>query len=194
MPRMLIGAIVAAVAMFITGFIFYATPLSYIAFSSIELPQQAAVQQALAANLPGTGTYTIPSATTAEGTVMYGKGPIATVHYNSGGFSVADPGVLIAGFMHELIVALLIGFALLGVAGRVTDFASRARLVILFSLAGSVLMHLGEPIWYHHDWTHFIYLLIGDTALLAVGGLIIARWFLPRAETAQPSADNGVTA
>jgi hypothetical protein len=186
--------LVAAVAMFITGFIFYATPLSYIAFSSTDFPQQAAVQQALAANLPGTGTYTIPSAATAEGTIMYGKGPIATVHYNSGGFSVADPAVLIAGFVHELIVALLLGFALLGVAGRVSDFPSRARLVILFSLGGAVLMHLGEPIWYHHDWTHFIYLLIGDTAMLMVGGLVIARWFLPRIEVAtQPTAESGVT-
>jgi hypothetical protein len=113
---------------------------------------------------------------------MYGKGPIATVHYNRMGYGVADPGVLIAGFVHELIVALLMGFALLTIAARVPDFASRGRVVVLFALAGGVLMHLGEPIWYHHDWGHFIYLLVGDAAMLIVGGLVIARWFLPRAE------------
>ncbi len=183
MPRMLIGSIAAAVAMFVTGFIFFATPLSYLAYGSVGVPQQATIQQTLAANLPNTGTYSIPSASTGDGTVMYGKGPIATIHYNSGGFGVADPGVLIAGFIHELIVAILIGFALLTVAARVPDFVSRAKLVILFSVAGGVLAHLGEPIRYHHDWAHFIYLFVGDTAMLIVGGLVIARWFLPRAET-----------
>ncbi len=182
MPRMLIGSIAAAIAMFVAGFIFYATPLSYLAFGSLDVPQQAAVQQALAANLPETGTYSIPSAASAEGAVMYGKGPIATVHYNRMGYGVADPGVLIAGFVHELIVALLMGFALLTIAARVPDFASRGRVVVLFALAGGVLMHLGEPIWYHHDWGHFIYLLVGDAAMLIVGGLVLARWFLPRAE------------
>jgi hypothetical protein len=182
MPRMLIGSLAAAVAMFITGFIFFATPLSYLAYGSVDVAQQAAVQQTLAANLPTTGTYSVPSAATANGAVMYGKGPIATIHYNAGGFGVADPGVLIAGFVHELIVALLMGVALLTVAARVPDFGSRARLVILFSVAGGVLAHLGEPIWYHHDWAHFIYLFVGDTAMLVVGGLVIARWFLPRAE------------
>ncbi len=187
MPRMLIGSFAAAIAMFVTGFIFFATPLSYLAYGSADVPQQAAVQQALAANLRSTGTYTIPSAATAEGAVMYGKGPIATVHYNSGGFGVADPGVLISGFVHELIVALLLGFALLTVAARVPDFGSRAKLVILFSVAGGVLAHLGEPIWYHHDWPHFIYLFVGDTAMLVVGGLVIARWFLPRPEPGVPA-------
>ncbi len=187
MPRMLIGSVAAAVAMFITGFIFFATPLSYLAYGSVDVTQQAAIQQSLAANLPATGTYSIPSAATANGAVMYGKGPIATVHYNSGGFGVADPGVLIAGFVHELIVAILMGFALMTIAARVPDFASRAKLVVLFSLAGGVLMSLGEPIWYHHDWAHFIYLFVGDTAMLVVGGLVIARWFLPRAEIGVPA-------
>ncbi|MBY8824844.1 hypothetical protein [Sphingomonas colocasiae] len=182
MPRMLIGSFAAAIAMFVTGFIFFATPLSYLAYGSADVQQQATVQQVLAANLKQTGTYTIPSAATAAGAVMYGKGPIATIHYNSGGFGVADPAVLISGFVHELIVALLMGFALLTVAARVPDFVSRAKLVVLFSVAGGVLAHLGEPIWYHHDWGHFIYLFVGDTAMLVVGGLIIARWFLPRAE------------
>ena len=56
MPRMLIGSVAAAVAMFITGFIFFATPLSYLAYGSVDVTQQAAIQQSLAANLPASGT------------------------------------------------------------------------------------------------------------------------------------------
>ena len=184
MPRMLIGAVVAAMAMFIIGFIFFATPLSAIGYSSADLTQQATVQQALAANLPHTGTYSIPSPSDAATTNLYSKGPIATIHYNSLGYGVSEPDVLIAGFIHEFVVALLMGFALLGIASSVTDFAVRARVVILFSLAGTIFIHLGEPIWYHHDWRHFIYLMVGDTAMLVGGGLVIARWFLPRPSAA----------
>ena len=184
MGRVIIGAAVAAVAMFIIGFIFFATPLSGLHVGSVDNMQAAAVQRVLAANLPETGTYHVPSADTAEQTVMYGQGPIATVHYNTDGFSTADPAAMLGGLALDFIVALLIGAALIGIDRRVPDFASRARLVVIFAVAMSAYNHLGEPLWYHHDWGHFIYLFIADAAALAAGGLIIARWFLPRPKTA----------
>lgn len=182
MPKMLIGVLAAAVAMFITGFIFFATPLSLVAFRTVDDTRGASVQGVLAQNIPVTGTYVIPNPGTRDGTVLFGKGPVATVHYNSDGFPVASMGVIIQGFILDAIVALIIGFALLGVARRVTDFASRAQLVVLFSVAASVLIHLGEPIWTHVDWTYAIFTFIADAAMLIVGGLVIARWFLPKAE------------
>jgi hypothetical protein len=178
MGRVVIGALAAAVAMFIIGFIFFATPLYKIGVAGLDNAQAAAVQQSLAANLPGTGTYFVPGADTPEKTVMYGQGPIATIHYNTRGYPVADPSTLVGGFVFEFVVALLIGLALVGVADRAHDFASRVRLVAFFSIAASAFMHLGEPIWYHHDWRHFIYLFIADAAALTAGGAIIARWFL----------------
>jgi hypothetical protein len=178
MGRVIIGSLAAAAVMFVIGFIFFATPLYKLGSAGLDNNQAAAVQQALAANLPATGTYFVPGADTPEKTVMYGQGPVATVHYNIGGFPVADPAVLIGGFAFEFVVALLIGLALVGIADRVHDFASRARLVVFFSVAASAFMHLGEPIWYHHDWGHFIYLFIGDAVALIAGGLVLARWFL----------------
>ena len=192
MGRVIIGAAVAAVAMFIIGFIFFATPLSRLHVGSLDNARAAAVQQALAANVPRTGTYHVPSADTPEQTVMYGQGPIATIHYNTDGFPTADPGAMLGGLVFDFIVALLIGAALIGVDRRVPDFASRARLVAIFAVAMSAYTHLGEPIWYHHDWSHFIYLFVADAVALAAGGLIIARWFLPRVKTAPADAPSDV--
>jgi hypothetical protein len=183
MIKITLGAFAAAIAMFITGFIFFATPLGMIAYSSVPEAQQAAAQANLASNLPATGTYMIPSPSTAEGAVMYGKGPIATVHYNNGGFSAEDPGVMLKGFIHMLIVGLIMAFALAKLDRRIPDFASRARIVVLFSVAANALAYLGEPIWYRHDWTYAIYQFVAQTVMLAVGGLIIARWFLPVSAT-----------
>ena len=187
MVRVILGAAVAAVAMFIIGFIFFATPLARLGVASIDDAQAAAVQQALAANLPRTGTYTIPGNDTPAQTNMFSQGPIATVHYNTHGFAAVDTQSLAMGLAFNFIVALLIGAALFGIDKRVPDLGSRARVAVIIAVAAAAFTHLGEPIYWHHDWGHFIYLFVADSLMLAAAGLILA-WFLPRVkETAAPA-------
>jgi hypothetical protein len=187
MVRVILGAAVAAIAMFILGFIFYATPLGRLSMAGIDDAQAAAVQQALAANLPRTGTYSVPGMDTQAQTNMFSQGPIATVHYNTSGFAATDPMQLLMGLVLNFIVALMIGAALIGVDRRVPDFGSRARVAVIIAVAAAAFTHLGEPIYWHHDWGHFVYLFIADSAALAAAGLILA-WFLPRpAATAAPA-------
>ena len=57
MGRVILGSIVAAIAMFIIGFIFFATPLNKLSYATLGNMEAASVQQSLAANLPKTGTY-----------------------------------------------------------------------------------------------------------------------------------------
>src|SRR5688500_13874908 len=134
MPRVIIGALVAAIAMFIIGFIFFATPLHKLAIAGIDDSQAAAVQQAMAANLPRTGTYSVPGLNTEAQTNMFSQGPIATIHYNTGGFAATDAGSLVTGLVLNFVVALLIGTALIGIDRRVPDFGSRARLAVLIAI------------------------------------------------------------
>jgi hypothetical protein len=188
MIKLAIGSFAAAVAMFVTGFIFFATPIGMIAYSSANETQSAAVQAALAANLPQTGTYMVPDPSTQSGTTLYGQGPVATVFYNSKGFSLSDMSGIGYGFVQELIVCILLAAALSTLDRRIPDFASRAKIVILFSIAASAMINLGNPIWLHHDWSYWTYTFIADAAMLIVAGLLIARWFLPvAAEMAPPS-------
>ena len=185
MIKVLIGSLAGGVVMFLVGFFFWATPLSHFAFSGASEQQSANVQLALANNLPHVGRYIIPNPDTAGGTVLYGKGPVAVVDYNPMGFSTSGGPWMLGGFIHEVVVAALIGFSLLAVSGRVPDFASRARLVIGFAAAGCVLMTLSDPIWMHSAWSFAIYDLVACMAMLIAPGLLIARWFLPK--------DSGVT-
>lgn len=185
--RALIGAVAAAVAMFIIGFIFFATPLNGIGTKSVGDAQAAAVQTALAQNLPATGTYAVPSDATAGQTTLYGRGPIATIHYNSSGFAIGDPATMIGGFIHMLVVCFLLAVALYIVSGYVSSFRERAKLLILGTLGATIFMRLGEPIWFHHDWGNAIYLFIADTVSLIVAGLIILK-LLPRTHMAAAAA------
>ena len=190
MPRVIIGALVAAVAMFIIGFIFFATPLARLGTANLEDAQAAAVQNALAVNLPKTGTYSVPGMDTPAQTNMFSRGPIATVHYKTSGFAATDPTTLVGGLVFNFVVALLIGAALIGIDRRVPDFGSRARVAVIIGIAASAFTHLSEPLYFHHDWPHFIYLFVADGAMLAAAGIVIA-WFLPkpRAEATDTPTD-----
>ena len=183
MVRAVIGAVLGAVAMFIIGFIFFATPLYKLAAANVDDNQAAAVQQVMAANLPRTGTYFVPEPATRAQSVMYGRGPIATVHYNMRGFAAADPGVLVAGFIHMLIVTLLSGLALYWLSRRITAFDEQVKITGLAIIAAAIFMRLGEPIWYHHDWAWAIYNFIADSVSLGVAALIILK-MLPKVNVA----------
>ena len=193
MVRIIFGSAVAAVAMFVIGFLFFGTGLSQIASAGLDDGQAAAVQQSIAANLPRTGTYFVPSpGASAAQTTMYGQGPIATVHYNTHGFAAGmDATTLVMGLVFNFVVALLIGAALIGIDRRVPDFGSRARVAVLIAISATAFTHLGEPIYYHHDWAHFIYLFIADGLMLAAAGIILA-WFLPKASAAPADAPTDV--
>jgi hypothetical protein len=189
MIRMILGAAVSAVAMFVIGFIFFASGLQKTVSHSLEDQPAANVQQALAANLPKTGTYMVPDPErSAAQTSMFGQGPVATIHYNTAGFPAMDTAQLGMGLAFNFVVALVVGLALIGIDGRVSDLGSRARVAVLLTLAGVAFSHLSEPIYYHHDWPYFIYVFVADALMLAAAGLIIA-WFLPRAPVAMVPAE-----
>lgn len=184
MTRTVIGGLLGGLALYLVGFIFWGTPLAGLAFSTVDEGRSAAVQTVLAQNLTenGTGTYLIPNPGTPAGTTLFGQGPIATVHFNSGGFPVVDSAALISGLALALVTGLLIAFALAIVGRKVTDFADRARVALLFALAITLWIDIGQPIFNHYGAGYFIYLFLSDLIGLSACGLVIARWFMPRAE------------
>jgi len=183
MVRILIGSICGGLAQWIVGAIFWGTPLSKIAFRVVDDTKNAAVQQALSANLSesGTGTYAVPWPDTAQGTVLYGKGPVALIHFNTAGFPVMDGTSLIEGLVLSILTILLIGIALHAVADRVQDFASRTKLVALFAVAATLYFTIGQPIFNPSlPWTYFVYLALSQVIGLVAGGLVLVRWFMPK--------------
>lgn len=180
MFRIVIGSVAGGIAMFVVGFVLWATPLARIGYSSVPEQQSAAVQTVLAQNLPATGKYVVPNPSSASGTVLYGRGPVATVNFNTRGFSAnGGGGSLIGGLIQSIVVTLMFGLALWPILGRVTDFASRARVVVGIAAAAVVLVEIAEPIYSHGAWRFAIYATIADILMLAAGGLVLARWFLP---------------
>jgi hypothetical protein len=185
MIRTLVGGIVGGIIIFVMGFIFWATPLGEIPYAKASDAQNAAVQTALAQNLTehGTGTYIIPAHQSAEGAVLYAKGPIATVDFNTKGYSPDDMSMILPGFIVALASGLLMAFGLAAVGGGGRSFAATGQLVVCFSLAFTVWEFLGSPIFNHFGWGYWIYAFVAESVSFILAGLVIARWFLPRART-----------
>jgi hypothetical protein len=185
MVRTFIGGIVGGLILFVSGFIFWATPLGELPFNRAADPQNAAVQLAMAQNLSptGTGAYIIPAHGSASGAVLYAQGPIATVFFNTQGFSPDDMAMLLPGLIVALVAGLLMAFGLAAVGGGGRSFAGTGRLVVLMSLAFTVWEFLASPIFNHFGWRFWIYSFVSESVAFIVAGLVIARWFLPAAAT-----------
>jgi len=181
MVRTFIGGLVGGLILFVTGYIFWATPLGELPFHHASDAQNAAVQLSLNQNLAevGTGAYIIPAHSSAQGAANYAQGPIATVFLNTSGFSPDDMSMIVPGLIVALISGLLMAFGLAAVGGGGRSFSSTARLVILFSLGFTVWEYLGTPIFNHFGWRYWIYAFTAETVSLILAGLVIARWFLP---------------
>jgi hypothetical protein len=181
MTRLVIGSLIAAVAMFLLGFAFYASPLQSAGFATPTNAQSDAVQAALA-GLPS-GTYVMPGGADMAATeAAFAKGPVALVKLHAGGTPMFDPMVLLAGYAHMAISALLLGLVLWTIRDKVRDFPTRLRVVAGSALVMVVFIRLGEPIWWHTDWRNAAYVAVADWLSLTVAGWILARWFLsPRA-------------
>lgn len=185
MVRSVIGGLVAGVVMFVIGFIFWGTPLAEVAFNNANDTQTAAVQLAMAQNLTtgGTGTYRIPNPSTQAGTVQYGNGPIATIHFNTRGFAANDLGMMLPGLIFALVSGLMISFAI-GAVARENSFAQTGRLVVLFSLGTTIWALLAQPVFNNFGWTYWVYFFVSEAVSFIAAGLIVARWFVPHVAAA----------
>lgn len=181
MLKIVPGAIVAAAAMFIIGFIAYGL-LGSIPVGDVGDSEAAAIQSVLAANMDNDAARTVlvPSGSGEVQQRMYLDGPIAMIHYNPSGFAIGAGSTMLAGFIHMLISALIIGAALFTLSGHVRDFGARVSIVALFGIAAAFYMNLGNPVWWHHDWIYHGFVFFIDALSFIVAGAIIARWFLPK--------------
>jgi hypothetical protein len=184
MIRLVIGSILGGIAQWFVGFIFWGTPLSNFAFKVAPDAGNAAVQAALAQNLTatGTGSYFVPWPNSSAGTILHGRGPVALIHFNTSGFPLMDTSALVGGLILSIVSIFLLGLILHLIAGRVQDFATRAKIVILATLATTLYFVFGQPVFnYFLPWGYFIYLGISYIVGMLAGGLVLARWFMPKA-------------
>ena len=168
MRSIAVGGIVAAIVMFALGFVFFGL-LGMTMFAPLDAGTASSIQGMLGAALPGTGTYAVPLDEEA-----WMRGPSAIVNYVAAGGAPDMAMAMGMGFVHFLLVALLLGYGLKAVGG---DFGRQARVLLWFAFAATVFMHVGDPIWYGFAWRATLFEFVADAIMLIAGGLVLARWF-----------------
>lgn len=170
MARWLLGALGAAVAMFLWGFVFWG--LLGGAGALRTLPNEDAVRDALQGGALATGTYFLPAM--VPGQPPPERGPIVKIYYQADGVFPMTPARMGTGFLHLWLAALLAGGLLSLVAAPLGSYGRRVGFVLLLGLFAAFVIPVGDAIWWHHplafQLTQFAYHAVGW--LLA--GLVLA--------------------
>ncbi len=178
MKKVWIGSLVAAVAMFFWGFLFWgATTLPYQVLKPVtDLP---ALQQALRAALPETGVYLLPhpnQASQEEVAKLMAQGDFGRIIFMREGVQMGG-GTFLWGFLHNLATAFFL--ALLLRAAAPSSYGAGLTLVVLAGIAGAIASNLGKPIWYFHPWGVHMVDFVYDVTLAGVAGLVLAKFVKP---------------
>ncbi len=179
MKKLIIGSLLAAIAIFFWGAIFWTKPLPY---SYLERPaDDATAGKALLDILPKSGTYVVPHPSNPPDTMtkLSLNGPTATIYFQREGRAPMEAKVFVMGFLHGWLTVLLIGVLLTVAVPNLRTYAARVRFVFLAALTMAIFAHGGEIIWWHHPWKWHLIIALYDLSAWLIAGLILAAFVKP---------------
>lgn len=182
MKSILTGAVLAAVAMFLWGFLYWS--VSGISTRVLHpVPDEMALAQKLAEVLPRSGGYMLPfpaNTSTEEFMKRLASGPLVQILYNRDGADPLQASVFVYGFLHMLASALVMAFALSQALPALPTYGARLQLVVVTGLAGSLFANLGRPIWWHQPWDFHLMNFAYELTSWMVAALVLARFVRSR--------------
>lgn len=183
MKKHLLGPLLAALATFILGFIYWGLPphLAYKALGSVS--DVSATALAIGKMFPATGTYLLPSPLDGEDRMneLSARGPMVEVHITKEPFTGADMGKTMAfGFLHMFVISLLLSIILCGREKSFERWTCRVRFCAAIGLLVATC-DLGQTIWWHHSLGWSLAQAVYDFLTYTVIGLVLAKFVTPKA-------------
>ena len=180
--RFLIGVVVASVALFFWGFVFW-TLSPYPKTVLKTMPNREAMSQSLMSNLEEDGVYLIPGMGDPEDpefVQLQEAGPIATVMFRRAGAPPMSE-VMLKGFLHMLGSVFLLAIVL-ATAGRRTYFG-RFMLVFWLGLFVAVWAEMSDVVWFFYPLSYACLKQSYHVTSMIVVGAILAFFISPPANT-----------
>jgi hypothetical protein len=179
MKRLILGSLLAAVAMFFWGFLYWAaSPFTYQIMR--PAPNDQALAKAIGEALPASGLYLLPhptQGTEEERTARFKAGPLLQVNLQKQGVDVVSGSVFFWGFVHMLLCSFLMALVLRIAAPALPSFATRFQAAALAGLAAAAYSNLGKPIWWHQTWDYHLLNFGFDLGSWLLAGAVLA-WFV----------------
>lgn len=184
MRNLVIGSLLAAVAVFIFGAVYWSSPA--ISAGSKPVADEAAAQAMLARTFPETGIYYVPSmelyARDAEKySAMHEAGPVAMVNITHNPGPVMASGTFIAGFLHEWAVCFLIGLLLMWVSPSLKGYGAKVKFVTAAGVIMALFVDIGAVIWWRMPLSFQLADGFYNVVAWLLAGLVLARFVPDRA-------------
>lgn len=159
MIRSVIAVVLAALLMFVWGFVFWMfTPLGNTIMK--PLPSATGIVEALKSQNLEAGNYHAPypsdmtEEAMAEFTKQHREGPLVSIFYQPKGTEPMGGETLGMGYVQMLVSCSLMAFLLWLVGGALPSFVARWTFVVLVGVLASESIHLANPIWFNWTWMH----------------------------------------
>lgn len=176
--RLFLGSAIAAVAVFMWGFLFW-QQLPWPGQVMRTLPNQDALADAGGSEELATGVYLVPGMPSdpadPDFAARHARGPIATLLYQREGSNPASPKVLLRGFLHMLFSAMILGVVLLASGRR--EFFGRFMLALWIGIFVAFWAEPTRAIWFSVPWTYAWLYMAYHLSTCVIMGLVLA-WFV----------------
>lgn len=179
MMKSALGALIAALAMFLWGFAYWGSGVID-PFTHMSAEAETAVGSALTTNFAADGVYFVPDSkvgTEEDWFQRMSAGPVAMINFRQGGTAPMQTTMAL-GFLHMLITSILLAALLVFVAPAST-YAARFRLVAVIGVIAAFFTHLGQPIWWHYPWSYAMVGAAYDAGAYVIAGAILAYFVTP---------------
>jgi hypothetical protein len=173
--RVLLASVLAAVLMFVWGFVFWGL-LGVGAQMMQPLPAELDLLAALRNVQASSGMYAYPmppdskdEAAMAEFERKHQEGPLLQLAYRQDGGPPMPPSIFVQGLGHYFAVALLTSCLLALAARGLPRFGGRLVFVLLVSLVAAIWGNVGDVVWFFHSPRY----CIGNMAYTLGAGLVM---------------------
>ena len=177
MKNVVLASLLSAVALMIFGFIVWATPISSPAFGTGL--DDAAVQDALRAAAPASGSYVLPDPYVHDQEAFksaHERGPIGILHIMKEGQAAMAPSTFVFGFLHNFIAAMLLAILLQMALPALPTYGGRVLFCTICGVFAAVWENFTAPIWFVSPWSFFVVRSIYTIAGMTLVGAILAKF------------------
>lgn len=182
MKKLFAGSLLAAVAMFIFGAVYWSSPI--MGAGSRPINDDAGAQAMLKQAFPETGIYWVPGIDLyyedpERYEALHESGPVVMLNV------VHDPGppmsgaTFAAGFLHQWVVCFLIGLLLARVAPALPGYGSRVGFVFSAGIVMALFVNLGAVIWWRMPLALQLAEGLYNIVAWLLAGLVMARFVTP---------------
>jgi hypothetical protein len=179
MKKFLLAPLLAALAMFFWGFVYYG--LSGIPYKALGTVGDIA--PAVAQHFPADGTYILPDPRNPPEvmTEQMNRGQLLTVHVKKSGVKAMDGGVMAQGFALEFVSCLLLALILEFVAGGFKTYLCRFMFCLTVGVLATLFGNGGQAIWWQQAWGWHLMTMLHDVIAFALAGAVLAKFHTPKA-------------